>query len=252
MSEEEKYNIIESYLEGSLSGEALLSFEKQLARNKNLRQELQLHQDLSRTLSNSDTLKFMDLLDKVDQEWEFKNQKEKKARLVILRPIIKYATAIAACTIIGLFLFTGVFSSTSSDDLYATYHQPYTMILADRSANLDQQHIEHKISGAILAYNQEQYANAALQFEKLHQTFPEKAIYQFYQAQSLLANQQAADAIPLFQNLTQDSILREQINWYLSLAYVQNKDGESAKTQLQLIQKGELRYEEAQVILRNL
>ena len=53
MEKEQLYNIIEAYLDGTLSGEELTAFEQRLKSEPDLAEEVELHRKLQNELGNA-------------------------------------------------------------------------------------------------------------------------------------------------------------------------------------------------------
>lgn len=251
MNPEEKYSLIEKYLAQEMQGEELKDFEAKLQTDGELKDELSLHRQVTATLKGEKVHELRGLLKEVDQSWEDRSKKD-SAKVVNFnfRRILTIAAAVALLVIGYQFLMT---SNLSSQEIYASNFEPYPMLLNQRSID-ETTDDQATYNNAISFYTKQQYSEALTAFEKLLANQPDNTTYQFYQANILLADNKADQAIPIFQKILDGDHpnFEEQTRWYLAMAYLQNEDLENAKTLLDDIQQGQYQAKEAAKILKQL
>lgn len=251
MNTEEKYDLVEKYLDGKLNGDALLDFEKQLENDEALKKEMTLHQQISETLRGEKVHELRDVLKSVNQQWQSPPVKvaAKPRRFRIGR-----IAAIAASVLFLFFTSQYFFSSGSqtNEALFADHFEPYQMILNQRTQNPKAPEVGASVDEAVAAYLNKDYEASSLAFQKLQNETPAAVIFKFYTAISELSLGNANKAIPILEEISVDAppIFAEQCQWYLALAYLKNGDRIKAKNKLAEIQRGAFKYEEAQELIR--
>ncbi|MEM6698220.1 MAG: tetratricopeptide repeat protein [Bacteroidota bacterium] len=250
MNPQEKYTLIEKYLAEEMRGEELENFEAQLQVDEALRDELELHQQISETLKGEKVHELRSVLKEVNQNWEDGSKKE-SARVIQFN--LKRILTIAAAVVLLFFAYQFLMpSNLSSQEIYATHFEPYPMLLNQRS--IDQKTDDQATyNNAISFYTKQQYPEALTAFEKLLATQPDNITYQFYQANILLADNKAEQAIPVFQKILDGDHpnFEEQARWYLAMAHLQREDLKNAKALLEKIEAGQYKSKEATKILKS-
>ena len=124
------------------------------------------------------------------------------------------------------------------------------MVLNQRSGT----NTDSLLNEAISAYDQSDFTTAIQQFQIVQRLDKTQSVYTFYEGISLLGLQNAKAAIPILEKIKDDKDpkWREQSQWYLALAYLQNNEIDKAKDLLQDIQNGQFQYAKAQDLLEQL
>lgn len=249
MEEKEKYDTIEKYLAGELDAKEQQNFERQLESDPDLQKELDLHDDLSNRLKGEKIHDFRKVLQAVDQDWQAPHQDPQKRPILFRLP---YIAAIAASLLLAVlaYQFLQTPSMPSNSELFATYFEPYNMVLNERSENDNPNAV--LLNAAVVAYSTKDFVQAAKQFSSLIEKVPENKAYAFYAAQAELAVNNSAKAIPLFRQLSSegDHPFVELSRWYLALAFLQEGNVVEAKKQLETIKSGQDKFAEAQTLLK--
>lgn len=250
MEEEKKYDLIEKWIDQTLSPEEQKSFAEYQAENPTWEEEVRLHQHLSETLSDSNTQDFHAILQEVDETWE----KPANSGGRVIRLFKNPALAVAA----GMALLLGVFGiyyfsrPHSMPELYAEYHEEYPMVLNQRS---EVQSVEDSVlTLAVSAYQRKDYKTADLHFLHLMTLNYENDAYPFYHGMCRLELGYLEDAILTFHAMRSEepSPYQELARWYMGLACLKNQEAERARKTLSEIIPGAYKYEEAQEILSKL
>ena len=252
MTNPDKYQQIEAYLNHELDGEELEAFEAKLTEDTELQKEVELHQDVQETLKGENIYAFRQILREVNQDWEGPEKKQEVrggGKIIGLYRWMAVAAAAIAFFLVYTFLIP---TSNQPTDLFAANFDPYPMLLNERGGEPDIETAQ--LSEAIQAYSSGDYQQAIQGFQNLQNANNPLPAYQFYLALSYLANQESEAAIPLFEAINQNvkHAFYEQSQWYLGLAYLQNDDPAKAKEILASIAEGKYQYEAAQRLIQDL
>ncbi len=103
---------------------------------------------------------------------------------------------------------------------------------------------------AISLFDSQKYAGAIDKFNVIVKLSVQD---QFYLGLSYLYYGEIDSAIPLFVELDKQTIqYREEVNWFLSLAYILNNDQSKAKIQLEQIKNGDWNFQKSKSLLTKL
>lgn len=252
MNTEEKYNLIEKYLDQKMTEAARIAFEKLVEKDADLKEELALHKQVAATLKGEKVHEFRKVLNETDKNWKSNEAAPKvKAKTINFRRIIAIAAAVLFFVLAYQFFFSGG-EQLPNEQLFADNFQPYQMLLSQR--DLSNEGKNALLENAISAYSKGDFQNASLAFQQLSENIPEDISFRFYRAVAELAAKNSDSAIVLFGaiNAIQDHPFKEQTRWYLSLAYLQKGDSESAANLLKEIRSGQFKYAQAQQILQQM
>ena len=129
MKNEKKYDLIESYLSGELSGEDLRNFEDQLKNDSDLQGELELHQQVADTLKGEKVHDLRQVLKDVDKGWKNKPEKNQSKRF----SLNYYRMSAVAAVLLLLVVAYQFFFPLGNSDLDPNYFETYPMRLTERS-----------------------------------------------------------------------------------------------------------------------
>ncbi len=105
MKEELKYELIERYLSGDLSGQELTDFKQQLDQDTDLKAEVELHRDIEIAMLDKEKIPFINRINNYHEE-QFQQEKTEKTtgnKKIARRRIISFAVAIAAVLLLAFF-----------------------------------------------------------------------------------------------------------------------------------------------------
>lgn len=246
MEEADKFDRVEKYLAGTLNAEERKAFEQDLEEDETLKAELNLHKDLAETLKSEELHKFRNLLEKTNENW---SNKTSEAKQISLMPRVFAAIAAAILLLVLAYQFILRPTSISSDELFAANYTSYNMVLKERSGDA----LSADLNEAIVAYNRQDYEQAADLFNRLYNQTPEQLSYQFYAAQAALSANRVEVAIEQFSRLLDQEghPFLEQSRWYLALAYLKKDALPEAKLLLQEIKEGQYNYKGAKDLLKS-
>jgi len=249
LTKQETYDLIEAYLEGTMTAASKLAFEEALENDEALKAEFDFHTDLHNELSDKSLHDFRSKIKAADRQTETGTIEDKKDTTPVVS-LRKYKWLGLAASIAALAICFQYFGNInpSSTDIFASNFEAYEMVLNQRSgdnANL--------LNLAIQQYEAGNYDQAAQNFSEL-QKEEEDISYQFYEAIALLGANKPKEAKGQFNSILKvdNHLLKEQSEWYLALTLIQLKEIENAKTLLQAFPKSHYKYSEAQELIKNL
>ncbi|MCB0662369.1 MAG: hypothetical protein KDC24_06495 [Saprospiraceae bacterium] len=246
---EEQYEKIEAYLEGTLNEEEKLAFEKEMSEDQALKNAVALEKDLQTFLPDTAELAFRQNLEQVNKNWKNKQG----GSTISMR---WFSIAAGMLLVFGFSFWKTIFSPAplNNQELFAAHFEPYQMVLNTRSGGQLEGENQLKLNEALEAYADKNYSKAAIAFQNLAEIEPDNELYELYSGLSHLAAGHADTSIEILEVLQRKSSpsLREQIQWYLGLAYLKNDQKEEAKRTLSSIDEGEYRYEEAKKVLEDM
>lgn len=238
---EEQYIIFDQYLQGDLSPEAQLMFEKDLAENRELASAFETFQELQGHLANKfgnekERTAFKANLKAITSE----ESKATRPKVVLFKPWM-YAVAASVVVVMGLFVFD--FSSNPKFEDFSQHENAYFTERSEANATLKK---------AEIAFNAKDYATAVPIFEALlkEKKTPE---LQFFYGTALLQNDQVKESEVVFEALKSgNSIYINKAIWSLALAKLKQKDYKSCKEILLTIPADYEDYDQVQDLLQRL
>lgn len=211
--------LIERYFENSLSPKELKEFEKLMTIDAEFSTEVDFQKRLKTAIfheERSNLKAHLQSLDNPTKTYDFR----------------WWYAAAGVVFLIGLSWFVHSIIDSQPSQLYAAYFEPYPNVVSPKVRGNATSEEDLK-SKAFHLYDQAQYVEAALAFEKLYRN-NEQDYAALYQAISLMASGKPNEAIPLLEQMewTEEAVYVEVAYWYLALAYLDNQ--QVAKSRLLL------------------
>lgn len=249
MTKQETYDLIEAYLEGTMTAQSKLAFEQSLQNDKALKAEFDFHNDLHNELSDKSLHDFRSKIKAADRQTDTSTVANKKDPSPVVS-IRKYKWIGLAASIAALAICFQYFGNVnpSNTDLFASNFEAYEMVLNQRSGDS-----ASLLNQAILQYETGDFDQAAKDFSSL-QKEEENLSYQFYEAIALLGSNKTKEAKHLFNSILKEDnhLLTEQSEWYLALTHIQLNEIVNAKALLNTFSNTHYKYSEAQELIKNL
>ncbi|RVT79682.1 tetratricopeptide repeat protein [Flavobacterium sufflavum] len=238
---EEKYILFDQYLQGELTDEARLDFEKKLSENHELASEFETFKEVQIQLETkfdfaADRDAFEENLKAISKE----HFKIDKSKVISFKPWA-YLVAASVALLFGLFLL-----NPSPKPVFEQYNQYENAYLTERSegvANLKQ---------AEATFNAKNYKEAIPLFEAILKENKTAEIQYFYGV-SLLENNQIKQAETVFNEIKSgNSIYKNKAIWSLALAKLKQKDYKGCKEILLTIPSDYENYDKVQELMDKL
>lgn len=228
-----RFEQIENFLLGKLDDSEQSEFQRQVIENKNLKQEVEL---LRIILNVAENKSLTEDLESIHQSLYPSSKSSKSIHLW------KYISGIAASfAILALFWFFYGEKEYSSADLYNQYYQAFPEYITTRNTQTD------KNTEAFLQYSKGEFEEAIQLFKT---TDRQSEAVKFYLGMSYMETQNISQAVATFSDLLPGSeTYREQIVWYLSLAYLKQGKKENTIQLLSKIDENSFQYEQAKELL---
>ncbi len=232
MDEEKKLILIESYLEGTLKGQALVDFEQRLSSDQELAAEVNLHRDVDQQLVRQEQKKAL------RKEWEeiIETDAAPQAPATSKRSLFYYLPRIAAAVLFGILLYLAWPTSLSEQQLAGQYWEQTAVFQSstiDRSSAPTPAYLR-LLEQAYTAYEGQQYPEAIAICKQLSPPLEEVTLLL---GAAQFANEDPTAAIQSFQSILDQvvSTNKEEARWYLALAYLKNGDRDNAQQTLATI-----------------
>lgn len=234
--------LIEKYFNNTLSKKELNEFNTLYKTNSDFKNEVEFIADLKKVTEHQDNENFKTQLK--FYETALSNKPKKKTWL---KPLLASAAVIAV--VIGVSFFFN--NSINEDTLFSYYFEPsknvtFPIVRSDSNARLQK--------NAFIAYSEYNFETAINLFESSYKNTKNSELL-FYEGNALLAVGKTNEAISKFkEHLKYSDRLSNRTHWYLSLAYLKNKDLINAKLHLQLLLKSDepFKKEETKQLLNKL
>lgn len=245
---------IAQYVAGLLPPQETAQFEQEIQQNEALQAEVQLQREVQTLITLYG--KQQAAKNKIEQIAATLTAGEEGTKTVSMFQKLRPILAIAAVLVLAVGAYF-IFSEQTKDpqQLFAQNFSPYANTLTVRGM-ADTSTIAKTETEAMQYYQNQQYPQAAATFNQLAQMNPkDQNTYDFYAGISLLANLQATDALQKLQTVAgNNNPYQEQAQWYMALAYLQNKDTNKAKELLQQMAAQSIhdRKADAQKLLKSL
>ncbi len=233
-----KSDYIIKYFEDTLSGVELKAFNTLLINDSDFKEEFEFQKELQETLVLNDR----EQLKKEIQNWDItKNKSRNKSLFIAASLLILLGTS-------WQFFFNS--QPKSTDELYASYFEPYRNIVQPIVRG---EHKEDLQSKAFEAYEAKDYENAIMYFNEILNEEPNATI-SFYKANALLQLNKTNEAILILQaNIKNSDTLQDRNLWYLALAYLKDSNIDASKKALKnLLSQSEFKSKEAGVLIKDL
>lgn len=243
----EKFDtLIEQYLSGELQGAERRQFEERLQEDEALQKQMALYETVEGTLQEH----FRGLEEKQDllgqlqsisgEFFQEEKKSEPKGRVVTLRRTLAFAAAIAAAVILLIW-------APWQASLYEQYAIHPAAAFTRMSGGAGE------LSRAEQAFNNKDYATAALQLEAFLEGEPDDTEARYFLGISYLETGQYDKADRLFRQLLEgNSAYTYEGAWYLALSFLRQGNTTATREYLERIPEGSDRYGKAQELLGKL
>jgi len=224
MNEQE---LIERYLEGSLSSDELEQFEQLKANDPNFRKEVAFHLGLEKAISEENRMEFKNKLKGFEKSSPLKKGSTKS-----------WWAAAAVLLLAASSYFLWLQGTPSNEKLFAQNFEPYRnieqpIVRGDQGQSSGSE--TDLKTAAFMAYESGDFKEAISLFSELFTTKNESYAL-FYGANAHLAEGHSVKGIALLtQYLENPGRLKDKAQWYLALAYLKEGNLSEVRERLQKI-----------------
>lgn len=229
--------------------------EKYLLKRLNRKEELLLENDLNEGNISQRDIKMVRKILYATQSYGLKKelisihgtlynaQSESKSR--VSNNWLYYSSLAATTIAIIVVLFIAFFKKQQHDSIFDDYFAPYPNYVTERGNEQDVSWY-----AGFEYYDQGEYNNALKKFEQGNYPKEQEMAVQFYKGVCYLILGNATEAIASFTSTsTKNNPYYQEVNWFLSLAFISNDEEDKAIEILKKIEPGEFKYSEAQEII---
>lgn len=234
---------VDDYLKGNLSEQEMDTLNKE---HPELLEEIEFRKNTTQAFAQN---RFSELKQKLQLLNEEKD-------IVEIKPVNTKKWWIAAASL-ALLITVGTLiyinhQAVNSQSLFSEYYEPYPNLVLPIEREVANFNNEKE---AFLFYEQEDFENAYLSFEKLQLRENTSDEIYFYQGISALSSKYINSAEEIFQKYISlpDVKFKIQAEWYLALYYIRNEEFSKSLELLKSIRdNGTYKHQEAQLLIKEL
>ncbi len=239
---------IDQYLHEELEAEKLSLFEEELSTNPALAAEIAMYREVDLALEEKEIMALRSTLETIGKETRRENQR------AIRMPISRVGIVSIAASLILLLSIGGILTqrTTSENDLYTKYYQPYQGTGTVRSGNTT---MDQTLTIALQKFNAREYESALELFRQVTTNDAGNQVGHFYSGVSYQETGRFGKAIEEYEIVVKDrdNLFMEQAEWYIGLCYLQTQERKKAYRQMERIAKSNSYYNrKAEAVLRKL
>ena len=232
--DQQTYELIEQYLQGELTGEAMADFEQQLQTDEELREEVQVQREVHEMLGDTELTALDEKLSAIRSEFEeegIETGQADEAPVVKLNPY-RRLWLVAAAVLTLAIVYLGFFrdQELTGTELFTSYYEAYPADVISRASPEEVTVVEK----AILLYAEGNYSEASFLLGVILD--PDTRVH-FYHGMCLL---NLGEDEPALEKLTaaaidDNSVYQVPAKWYASLLLLRLDKRDEAKELLTVI-----------------
>lgn len=234
---QELFEKIESYLDGSMSELELENFEFDLRNNNDLQREVDLHRFLEGELKKTDSWEFRKNLIKIGENLKIKERKK----------LIFWKIAVSIALVVGLSAYIWLHYSVDNNQLFDNYYKVYPVEDLVRGTMIN------KLDTTLLKYKNGEFIEAIPELNDHIKNEPHNSILKLYLGSCFLQTDQEKKAIGVLQGISIQNKEYETAQWYLALSFLKIGNIEETKIVLnEIVQLNGIHKKNAQSLLKEL
>ena len=236
----------EKYLLDQMSPQERTAFEQEITVNKELEQEFELAKAIlgSAALNAKNKIKLE--LNEIHEKHYSNRDKSKPVKNKKLKLWVAIRN-IAAILILGLIIFIITKPSTSTpQEIFAKHYSSPELEITYRGKN-DIQIIQDLSK----SYGKGQFATYLALVSNQDSIIQARPILKLAKAIAYLETNQLSSSIDLLEDLTSNPLYKDQAEWYLALAYLNEGKISPAKQKLEQISKGNNKFKADAITIIN-
>ena len=207
---QELFEQIETYLEGKLSPENKMAFEKQLKEDPLLFKEVEKHRKIQEAISATAVLDFRKKIQNIERQQE-KNYSSKRSNNLWWRMAAVLLIFLGVSSLLWLQL-------QNESDLFKEYYSLYPVEDTMRGTKAPD------IDESLQDYVNGDHVMAIPKIKSLLKAYPEKEIFKLYLGNSYLNTSQESKALRIFNQFSEKSPFYEDALWYTALVHLKLED----------------------------
>lgn len=245
------YEIIQQYINGELSGEALLAFEKEMQVNPELVKEVALY----KMIEGEMTLHLQQQVDQQNLSTTLKDLshqyfKKKEAKVKSINHWWYAAASVAAAAAILFFIFRPFSSGAfNSEKLFAYYVKEVEPLSSAERGNK----ADTLVTRAVSLYNKKDYQHAMPLLQSISVKQPGDVQLLMATGICYLQTGQYDSSINLFDKIsTGTTVFKNDAVWYKALVFLKQNKPEDCYTVLLTLSNDADKYKEAQELMKKI
>jgi len=246
------YNpIVDDYIYGELDADEMLNFERLIATDTQVESEFQLYKQINDAILEEDVMMLRGSLDEIYTEISVSKQKDNSS-IFSNRKLYYAAASLALLVATGGVIRQIAKTEHGTDSIYSKYFVPYDVSVSYRSGN---EEIDRLLVNALEKYEDHDYQNAVLLFEKVLEKRSNDMAANLYSGISLMETDKYQKASKSFQNIitNNNNLFIEQAKWYLAMCYIKTHNTSKAEEILKELVTDDSYYKKlAQKVLNDL
>ena len=231
MANENQYEQMDRYLDGSMPKEEHQAFEAALEQDEQMQKALLLQRDLRAGITRLGHSAFRDRLRQIHEE-EVGGHEAPVVPLGSERGLWRRWAAVAALLVaaVGLLYWAVNQTELAPGDLYASHYEPYPLSLTQRGA--PEQVAQQQAETAYLAGD---YATALPLLQGLVQADPNDGELVLATAIAEWETGKTNEALTRLQTLENHPLLKDRAFWYQAMIHLKQDDRAAAKSALEAV-----------------
>ena len=206
---------IERYLDGEMTGQELIWFEKELDSNEGLQKELKLRKKVNQAILDESSMKYRDELEDAYAVYmkDGEGSSNKKRKYIV-------AGSVLISVLAGVILILNLTGKQyTNEQLFNRYYESYESNTTFRSADNE---LNSDLVLAMQFYENKDYNEALKLFESILLADPDRIGINLYSGISRMEIKEYELAGKSFGKIIDDryNVYMEQAEWYLSLCYI--------------------------------
>ncbi len=224
---------MDNYLNDEMDELALAQFEVELMNNPGLAADLAFHKDVNNAITETDVMSLRTGLQRIFREEMNRESEKLGVGSHKQKNLLWYAVA---SSVVLMLTFSSLLKQKvhSTDQLYASYYQPYT-----NGANVSRSAVSsaNEMNSALREIDKGNYPSALKMLRSASATVQDGFSISFYSGVAYQGLGDYNNAISSFTEVVRngDNLLVEQSEWYIGLCYLRVEEREKALAQFRSI-----------------
>ena len=219
MTNYERTELIENYLDGEIQGVDLEKFELQIQTDKVLKEDLFLQREIRKALSDSDVFDLRLKLIEIEERYQTENKFVKKRKSILTYTIL---SLVVIAVVSSVFFFN---NHLTNDELFEKHYKHYSSETLTQGAEITSEDI---YINALKVYDKSQYNEAITMFNQVSESSPYYYSKEYFTGLSYMELKNYNEAIRHFRIVidSKESLITENAILHLALCYLKTNQKE--------------------------